>query len=175
LLQRKQEGLDWNKNCGSGASDVYFRTRALSEDESSIVLIPWAQAEPYQLTQPCPNGTGTVHEARVRVRSTWDGLAKGTMLYAHAQVSTTAPKDIVFQGGPNYWDYSWFNSFNIADTVSDAGAPSCWSAYHAHENNVTTSAWDRHNTIKWDTAQTQTSYDNDAVGNWIRSLGWIDD
>jgi hypothetical protein len=44
-----------------------------------------------------------------------------------------------------------------------------------HENNVTSSAWDRFNTVEWDTAPTGTGYDNDYIGNWTRSLGWIDD
>lgn len=169
--------LDWNKNCGSGAANVYFRTRALSEDEPDIVLLPWAQAEPYQLANPpCSLNTAQhVHQAQVRIRSTWDALVKGTMIYAHAVVWTTAPKDILFQGGPTYWDYSWFNSFDIADTVSDAAADDCWSGFHVHENNVTSSAWDRFNTTKWTPAPLQTEYDNDYVGDWTRSLGWVDD
>jgi hypothetical protein len=170
--------LDWNKNCGSGASNVYFRTRALSEDEPDIVLIPWAQAEPYQLPDPpCGSGSGSgnIDQAQARIRSTWDGLVKGQMVYAHAVVWTTSPKDILFQGGPTYSDYSWFNSFDIADTASDAAVPDCWTGYHLHENNVTSSAWDRFNTIKWNTAPTQAEYDNDYIGHWIRSLGWVDD
>lgn len=171
--------LDWNVSCHyAGTANVYFRTRALSEDEPDIVLIPWAQAEPYQLVDPfCGSGAGSgiIHQAQVRIRSTWDSKVKGTMIYAHSQVWTTSPKDIIFQGGPNYWDYSWFNSFDIADTKSDGTVPDCWTGYHAHENNVTSTAWDRFNTTKWDTAPLFASYDNDYIGNWTRSLGWVDD
>ena len=170
--------LDWNKNCGSGQSDFYFRTRALSEDEPDIVLIPWAQAEPYQLIDPfCGEGPGSgyIDQAQAKIRSTWDSKVKGTMVFAHSLVTTTSPKDILFQGGPNYWDYSWFNSFKIGHTASDAEVPDCWTAWHLHENNVTSSAWDRFNTTKWTSSAEHAEYDNDYVGDWTRSLGWIDD
>jgi hypothetical protein len=167
--------LDWNKDCGYGSSaNVYFRAQAQDED-GAPAAIAWAQGEPYQLAnQPC--GTGTVREARVRIRSQWDGLVKGYALYAHALVSRTTAFDIFFGGRGTYWDDSLYNSIDIADTKSDAGAgSSCWTGYHVHENNVTSSAWDRFNTVKWDTAPTSTGYDNDYIGNWTRSLGWIDD
>lgn len=164
--------LDWNKNCGSGSADVYFRARAAAID-GGPATVAWAQGEPYQLANP-PCGTGTVREARVRIRSNWDGVVKGQTLYAHTLVSTTSAFDIFFYPG----DYStaYYNSHNIGDTKSDVGAgSSCWTGYHAHENNVSSSAWDAFNTIKWNTAATGTEYINNYLGNWTRRLSWVDD
>lgn len=166
--------LDWNHNCGYGSSaNVYFRAQALTED-GAPALIAFADGEPYQLANlPC--GTGTVREARVRIRSNWDALVKGYALYAHALVSRTSSFAIWFRGPGTYWDDSYYNSIDIADTKDDSNAGNnCWTGYHVHENNVTNSAWDRFNTIKWDTAPLNQSYDNDYIGHWTRSLGWLD-
>ncbi len=172
------KALDWQSSTGESTSKIVrFRAVAGAPDDTGGTFLG-AYGEPTELPNvTCTsNPNTTVHYFRVKVRSDWDGLSKGKMSYAHVQILDTAPAsfDIWFHWGGI--STATYNSVNVAETVSDAGAPVCWTGYHVHENNSTDSEWDKWNDAVYDgpTIPTCDCFQNDDSDNWTRRQTWTE-
>ncbi len=76
--------LDWKKTCGSTVEEpIYFRSRAAAPEDTFDRI--GAHMESFQQPDLICGGK-PLHYARAQIRSTWDGVAKGSVTYQHALV-----------------------------------------------------------------------------------------